>query len=182
MINPNQKGPHKERIPQDTCINEDLPYKERSSLPRNECQLYVAIKTPRPSQTKVCIIYPNSSTLELWKFSNLTFKGYLTGIILVLSVRSSLFLFHRFCLEHVRIMRLTNNFWHHQLASFMGKKENSNSHITTSQTKICMILTCSMTTNNHTGEEPCTTALARQVQILAAAVERLTKHNHDLEE
>ena len=119
---------------------------------------------------------------ELWKFFNLTFEGYLTGIILVLSVRSSLFLFHRFCLEHVRIMRLTNNFWHHQLASFMGKKENSNSHITTSQTKICMILTCSMTTNNHTGKEPCNTALARQVQILAAAVERLTKHNHDLEE
>ena len=79
-------------------------------------------------------------------------------------------------------MQLTNNFWHHQLASFMGKKENSNSHITTSQTKICMILTCSMTTNNHTGEEPCTTALARQVQILAAAVERLTKKNHDLGE
>ena len=101
---------------------------------------------------------------------------------LVLSARSSLFLFRRFRLEHVKIVRLTDDFWHHQLAPSVGKYENSNSHITTSQTKICMILTCSMTTNNHTGEEPCTTALARQVQILAAAVERLTKHNHDLEE
>ena len=40
----------KERIPQDTRINED------------ECQLYTTIKTPKPSQTKVHIIYPNSDT------------------------------------------------------------------------------------------------------------------------
>ena len=32
------------------------------------------------------------------------------------------------------------------------------------------------------GDEPHTTALERQVQTLAAAVERLTKQNHDLEE
>ena len=40
---------------------------------------------------------------------------------LILSVRSSLFLFHRLCLEHVGIIRLTDDFWHHQLASSMGK-------------------------------------------------------------
>ena len=65
MVNPNQKDPYKERIPQDMHINEDLPYMERPSLPRNECQLYTTIKTPKPSQIKVRIIYPNVGTLEL---------------------------------------------------------------------------------------------------------------------
>ena len=47
-----------------------------------------------------------------------------------------------------------------------------------------MVLTRSMaTTNNVQGDElPRPTALERQVQILMAAAERLTKHNHDLEE
>ena len=46
-----------------------------------------------------------------------------------------------------------------------------------------MVLTHSMaTTNNVQGDEPRATALRRQVQTLAAAVERLTKQNHDLEE
>ena len=162
MINPNQKGPHKERIPRDTCINEDLLYNERSSPPRNKCQLYATIKTPRPSQTKVRIIYPSSGILELWKFSNLTFGGYLADTKLVLSARSSLFLFRRFHLEHVKIVWLTDDFWHHQLAPSMGKYENSNNHITTSQTKSCMVLTHSMATNNHTEEEPRTIALERR--------------------
>ncbi|XP_065615885.1 uncharacterized protein LOC111986047 [Quercus suber] len=38
------------------------------------------------------------------------------------------------------------------------------------------------TTNDVQGEEPPTTALERQVQTLTAAVEHLTKQNHDLEE
>ena len=38
------------------------------------------------------------------------------------------------------------------------------------------------TTTNNQGDEPCTTALERQVQTLVAAVERLTKQNYDLEE
>ena len=45
-----------------------------------------------------------------------------------------------------------------------------------------MVLTCSMTTNNHTGEEPRTVALEKQVQTLVEAVERLTKQSHNLEE
>ena len=47
-----------------------------------------------------------------------------------------------------------------------------------------MVLTRSMaTTNNIQEDEPSRfTALERQVQTLAAAVERLTKQNHDLEE
>jgi len=44
-----------------------------------------------------------------------------------------------------------------------------------------MVLTRSMTTNNNR-EEPRITALERQVQTLAVAVERLTKQNHNLEE
>ena len=46
-----------------------------------------------------------------------------------------------------------------------------------------MVLTRLMaTTNNNQRDEPRTTTLERQVQTLAAAVERLTKQNHDLEE
>ena len=47
-----------------------------------------------------------------------------------------------------------------------------------------MVLTRSMaTTNNVQGDKPPrSTALERQVQTLAAVVERLTKQNHDLEE
>ena len=47
-----------------------------------------------------------------------------------------------------------------------------------------MVLTRSMTTTNNAQEDesPRSTALERQVQTLAAAVERLMKQNHDLEE
>ena len=125
-INPNKRNPYKERIPQSMCINKDLPYKERSSLLRNKGQLYTTIKTSKPSQIKVRIIYPSSGTLELWKFSNLTIGGYLVGTTPVHFARSSLFLFlflfRRFCLHHMRTVQLTNNFWYHQLALFVGKR------------------------------------------------------------
>ena len=111
-------------ILQSTCINKDLPYKERFSPPRNEGQLYTTTKTQKPSQIKIRIIYPSSATLELWKFSNLTFRGYLTSTTPVLSTRSFLFLFCRFYLEHVRTVRLTNDFQHHQLLSSVGKVES----------------------------------------------------------
>ena len=47
-----------------------------------------------------------------------------------------------------------------------------------------MVLTRSMATTNDVREDepPRSTALERQVQTLAAAVERLTKQNHDLDE
>ena len=45
-----------------------------------------------------------------------------------------------------------------------------------------MVLTQSMATNNHTGEEVRIAALERQVQTLATVVECLSKQNHDLEE
>ena len=46
-----------------------------------------------------------------------------------------------------------------------------------------MVLTRSMaTTTNNQGDELRTTALERQVQTLAVAMECLTKQNHDLEE
>ena len=46
-----------------------------------------------------------------------------------------------------------------------------------------MVLTRSMaTTTNNQGDEPRTVALERQVQTLAAAIEFLTKQNHDLKE
>ena len=46
-----------------------------------------------------------------------------------------------------------------------------------------MMLTRSMaTTNDIQEEEPPTTSIEKQVKTLAAAVERLTKQNRDLEE
>ena len=46
-----------------------------------------------------------------------------------------------------------------------------------------MVLTCSMaTTTNNQSDEPRSTALERQVQTFTAAMERLTKQNHDLKE
>ena len=39
-----------------------------------------------------------------------------------------------------------------------------------------------MATSNNNGDEPCTTALERQVQTLAVTVKCPTKQNHDLEE
>ena len=46
-----------------------------------------------------------------------------------------------------------------------------------------MVLTRTMaTTNNVQGDEPCIATLKRQVQTLIAAIECLTKQNHDLEE
>ena len=113
---------HKERILQSMSINEDLPYKERYSPPRNKGQFYVTIKTPNPSQIKVCIIYLSSGTLELQKFSKLTFEGYLASATPVLSIRSSFSLLSRCCLEHMRTMQLTDDFWHHQLALSMGRE------------------------------------------------------------
>ena len=45
-----------------------------------------------------------------------------------------------------------------------------------------MVFTRSMATNNKNEDEPRTIALERQVKTLAAAVEHLTKQNHDMEE
>ena len=71
-------------------------------------------KNPKPSENKVHIIYLSAGTLELWKFSNLTFGGSLASTTLVLSVRFSSSLLCRFCLEHVKTVQLTDNFQHHQ--------------------------------------------------------------------
>ena len=98
-----------------------FPTRKYTPHQENESHLYSTIKTPKPSQLKVCIIYPSSGTLELWKFSNLTFERYLAGITPILSVRYSLFLFCKVCLEYMRTVWLTDDFWYHQLVPSMGK-------------------------------------------------------------
>ena len=45
-----------------------------------------------------------------------------------------------------------------------------------------MVLTHSMATNNNQRDKSRTTTFERQVQTLIAAVERLTKQNHELKE
>ena len=64
-INPSQQNPYIGRILQNTCIYEDFPHKETSSLPRNKGRFYTTIKTQSPQKNKVRIIYPNFGTLEL---------------------------------------------------------------------------------------------------------------------
>ena len=114
-INPKQQSLFMERIPQNTCIYENLPHKEMPSSPRNKGRFHIIIGNLKPSEIKVHIIYPNSKTLELWKFFNLTFGGYLPCTILVLSVKSSSSsLLCRFYPEHTRTVQLTDDFWHHQ--------------------------------------------------------------------
>ena len=104
----------------------------------------------------------------------------MAGTTPVLSTRSFLFLFRR--LSRAREDHVAHwQFLALSVGTIYGK-ENSGNHITISQTKSFMELTRLMATNNHTGEEPCTIALERQVQTLVVAVERLTKKNHDLEE
>ena len=156
-------------------------YKEKTSKPRSRYQPSTTIKTPKPSQTKVRIIYPSSGTLELWKFSNLTYGRYLASITPVLSVRSSLFVLHRYCFERVRIVWLIGDFSASSIDTVCGKLRLV-SHTITSQTKSYMVLTRSMaTTNNVQGHKPRTTVFKRQVQTLSSTIKCLTKQNHALE-
>ena len=67
------------RIPQNTCIYENIPHKEMPFSSRNKGRFHTTIKNSKPLEIKMRIIYLNSGTLELWKFSNLTFKWYLAG-------------------------------------------------------------------------------------------------------
>ena len=85
-INPNQWNLYMVRIPWNTCIYEDLPHKETPSPPRKPRSVLHYYKNPKAPETNVRIIYPSSSTLKWWKFSNLTFGGSLADTIPVLSV------------------------------------------------------------------------------------------------
>ena len=50
-------------------------------------------KNPKLSENKIRIIDFNSGTLELWKFFNLTFRGSLAGITLILCIGFFFFFF-----------------------------------------------------------------------------------------
>ena len=64
-------------------------------------------------------INPNQESPHKKKILQYTGINELAGTTPVLSARSSLFLFCRFCLEHVKTVQLTDDFWHHQLAPFV---------------------------------------------------------------
>ena len=51
-VRPNQQILYMERIPQNTCIYEDLPHKEASSLPRNKGRFYTTIKIQSPQKPR----------------------------------------------------------------------------------------------------------------------------------
>ena len=70
-------------------------------------------KNPKTLTNQGTHNFPSSSTLELWKFSDLIFGGYLAGTTPILSTRFSLFLFCKCYLEHVRTVWLTDDFRHH---------------------------------------------------------------------
>ena len=81
-------------------------------------------KNPKPSEIKVCTIYPSSSTLGLWKFSNLTFEGYLASTTSVLSMRSSSLLC-KSCLGHMRTVRFTVDFLASSQTKYKLKYKNN---------------------------------------------------------
>ena len=116
--------------------------------------------------------------------SNLTFGGYLAGTTPVLSVRFFLFVLCRCHCEHVLTMQLTVDFLASSVGPVCGNHEQCcKPQLTLPRQKSYMVLTRSMaTTNNVQEDEPRPTALEKQVQILTAAVERLTKQNQVLEE
>ena len=113
-INRNQQSLYMKKILQNTCIYENLSHKEMPYSPRNKCRFHATIKNLKPSEIKVRIIYHSFGTLELWKFSNLTFGGYLVGTTPVFSVRSSSSLLCRFCSEHATTVQFIDDFWQHQ--------------------------------------------------------------------
>ena len=47
-----QRSLYMERIPQNTCINEDLPHKETPLPLRNKCRFYTTIKTQNPQKSR----------------------------------------------------------------------------------------------------------------------------------
>ena len=85
-------------------------YKEKTSKPRKRCQPSTTIKAPRPSLTKVRIIYPSFGTLELWKVLTWLFEGIwpaphqcsLWGLLF--------FVLCRYCFELVGTVWLTVDF------------------------------------------------------------------------
>ena len=58
MTNLNRGNSYKERILQDTCSNEDFPYKKKALYAKERMSTLPTIKTPKPSQSKVRIISP----------------------------------------------------------------------------------------------------------------------------
>ena len=83
MINPNQRNLHMGRISQNTRIYALIGNIFFVKKPRSILHYY---KNPKNLEIKVRIIYPNFGSLELWKFANLTFGGYLAGTTPVLSI------------------------------------------------------------------------------------------------
>ena len=65
MINPNQQSPYTERIPQNSCIYENLPHKEMPLCQETKGWFHTTIRNPKPLEIKVRIIYPSLDTLEL---------------------------------------------------------------------------------------------------------------------
>ena len=63
-INPSQWNPYMGRIPQNTCIYEDFPPQGNVFLKKKQSSILHYYKNPKPSENKVRIIYPSSSTLE----------------------------------------------------------------------------------------------------------------------
>ena len=86
------------------------------------------------------MIDPSSGTLELWKYSNLTFGGYLASTTPMSSVKSFLFVLQvllRACKDYVA------HWWFFGIISWrrLWEKTATCNHITASRTKSCMVLT-----------------------------------------
>ena len=64
----------------------------------------------------------------------------MAGTTPVLFVRLFSFsVLYRFCLEYMRTVQLTDDFWHYQLAQSVGNSRLEVSHTTAFRTKSCMV-------------------------------------------
>ena len=105
----------------------------------------------------------------------------MVGTTPVLSARSFLFVVQVLFVACEDRVAYWWYFRHHQLALSVGNKRVKSYYRFPEKSR--MVLTRTMaTTNDIQEEEPPTTALEKQVKTLAAAVERLTRQNRDLEE
>ena len=138
-------------------------------IPLYKCQ---ASSSPRYTENPLLSHYRVLGDLS---FSDLTFRGSLASTSPVLFV-GSWFLVVQVPIGAFKNNHLIDDFW----ASSVGAvcREWVISHITASKTKNCMVQMWSTTTiNQETGNPPPPNALERQMQTLAAVVERLTQCN-----
>ena len=140
------------------------------------------IKTLKPSQTKVRIISSCSNTLELWNFSNLTFGGSLASTTPVLSKGLLVLCYTGVVLSTWEPCDLLTIFGIISWCRLWERVTSSKPYHRFPDKELHGTYSLDGDHQQHSRRRTMHHHLWRQVQTLAAAIECLTKQNHDLEE